>query len=390
MSGSRQDFDVVVVGGGAVGAATALGLVQAGRRVALLERHPRPEFSAATPVTRVATLNAASMALLEGLGVAEAVQQRRAHAFGRMAVWDANSRASLHFDADELGVPCLGWTVEHQALEASLWDALAASPAVLFPETDWRALDWRTDRIDVHLRGEGILGARLLVAADGARSPLRERAGIPVREHPYHASGVVATVLTAFPHQDTAWQRFDHSDILAFLPLSDGRCSIVWSQPDYAAESVLALDDAAFSQVLSEALGGRLGAIESVSPRAAFPLIGRHAEDYSRGRLVLVGDAAHTIHPLAGQGLNLGLGDVQALLEGLPQGVSQDPGHPGPLRAYTRQRRMQNELMLRSMEGLRWLFDSALTPVAVARAFGVEQVEHHPSLKRFFARQALG
>ena len=390
MKTSPDPFDCVVVGGGAVGAAVALGMAQAGHRVALVERKPRPVFADTVPVTRVATLNAASMALLEQLGVAEPVLRRRGHAFYRMAVWDANSGAALTFDADEMGVPALGWTVEHLALEASLWDALEATEAVLLPETRWRALDWRPDRIDLHLADRRVLGARLLVAADGAESPLRARAGIQVRRRPYHAKGVVATVATRFPHQDTAWQRFNHQQILAFLPLADGRCSIVWSQPEFDADDVLELDDAAFATALQEALGGRLGEIESVSPRAAWELVGRQAQDYNRGRLVLVGDAAHTIHPLAGQGLNLGLADVRELLRLLPAGPGSDPASPAALSAYTRSRRVENETMLRSMEALRWLFGSSLPLVASARALGVKQVDRTLALKRFFALRALG
>jgi 2-polyprenylphenol 6-hydroxylase len=390
MKTSPEIFDCVVVGGGAVGAAVALGMARAGRRVALVERRPRPVFSDTAPVTRVATLNAASMALLERLGVAEAVLRRRGHAFYRMEVWDANSDAALSFDADELGVPALGWTVEHLALEASLWDALDATEAVLLPDTGWRALDWRPDRIDLHLQDRRVLGARLLVAADGAESPLRTRAGIPVRRHRYHAKGVVATVATQFPHQDTAWQRFNHQQILAFLPLTDGRCSIVWSQPEFDADVVLELEDAAFARALQDALGGRLGEIESVSPRNAWELIGRQAQDYSRGRLVLVGDAAHTIHPLAGQGLNLGLADVRELLKRLPSGAGRDPACPAALAAYTRSRRLENEMMLRSMEGLRWLFGSSLPLVSSARALGVGTVDRTLALKRFFAMRALG
>ena len=390
MSGSVEHFDIVVVGGGAAGAATALGLARAGHRVLLLDRRRRPVFDEKAPVTRVATLNAASMELLAELGVRDAVLARRGHAFHGMDVWDAHSSAALHFDADDLGLPALGWTVEHLALESGLWEGLEAAGGTVLPETGWRALDWRADRIDLHLDGGRVLGARLLVAADGAESALRARAGIAVRRNPYHMTGVVATVATRFPHQDTAWQRFNGEEILAFLPLADGRCSIVWSLPEFESERVLSMDDTGFSEALRDALGGRLGDIVSTSPRVGWPLVGRQARDYVSGRLVLVGDAAHTIHPLAGQGLNLGFADVRALLEAVPAGAGVDPADPRALQAYTRSRRLDNELMLRSMEGLRWLFGSSLPPVAWARALGVGQVERHRLLKRFFALRALG
>jgi len=203
-------------------------------------------------------------------------------------------------------------------------------------------------------------------------------------------TGVVATVATRFPHQDTAWQRFNGEEILAFLPLADGRCSIVWSLPEFEAERVLSMDDTEFSEALRDALGGRLGDILSTSPRVGWPLVGRQARDYVSGRLVLVGDAAHTIHPLAGQGLNLGFADVRSLLLAVPAGAGADPADPRALQAYSRSRRLDNELMLRSMEGLRWLFGSSLPPVAWARALGVGQVDRHRLLKRFFALRALG
>lgn len=387
---SGDVHDCVIVGGGAVGAATALGLARAGRRVALVERNARPVFSPETPVTRVTTLNAASMNLLEDLGARPGIMSRRAHAFHGMEVWDAHSAARIRFDADDLGVPALGWTVELLALETSLWEALEAAGVDLFPGTGWRAVDWRSDRVDLHLDGGGLLSGRLLAAADGGESRLRQQAGIGVRRNPYRMSGVVATVRTRFPHEDTAWQRFNDEEIVAFLPLADGRSSIVWSMPDYAAGEVLALDDAEFSERLDQSFGGRLGGITAVEPRFVFPLVGRQANDYVHGRLVLLGDAAHTIHPLAGQGLNLGFGDVRALLDVLPEGAGSDPADPRSLRAYTRARRVENEIMLRSMEGLRWLFGSRGAVAMRARAAGVQQVDRTPWVKRFLALRALG
>jgi 2-octaprenylphenol hydroxylase len=387
---SDDIHDCVIVGGGAVGAATALGLARAGRRVALVERNARPVFTRETPVTRVTTLNAASMNLLQDLGARPGIMSRRAHAFHGMEVWDAHSAARIRFDADDLGVPALGWTVELLALETSLWEALEAAGVDLFPVTGWRAVDWRSDRVDLHLDGGGRLSGRLLLAADGGESRLRQQAGIGVRRNLYRMSGVVATVRTRFPHEDTAWQRFNDEEIVAFLPLADGRSSIVWSMPDYAAGEVLALDDAEFSERLDQSFGGRLGGITAVEPRFVFPLVGRQANDYVRGRLVLLGDAAHTIHPLAGQGLNLGFGDVRALLDVVPDGAGSDPADPRSLRAYTRARRLENEIMLRSMEGLRWLFGSRGSVAMRARAAGVQQVDRTPWIKRSLALRALG
>ena len=383
-------FDALVVGGGAVGAATALGLVQQGHRVALLERQPQPRFSHDTPVTRVTTLNAASVALLDRLAVWPTVSERRSLAFSGMEVWDSQSEARIRFDADEVGVPALGWTVELLALEASLWEALATTDAVLLAGQEWRALDWHDDHMVVHLDDGRALRARVVLAADGAESRLRTQAGIKVRREPYHASGVVATVGTELSHQDTAWQRFHQDAIVAFLPLADGRSSIVWSQPDYDAEVVAALSDTDFAAALETAFEQRLGRITSVSPRWVFPLVGRQARDYGTERLLLLGDAAHTIHPLAGQGLNLGLADVRALLDLFPRGATSDPGAQALLREFTRRRRLENELMLRSMEGLRSLFRASAPTWVSLRALGLRTVDRSQMLKRFFAYRALG
>jgi 2-octaprenylphenol hydroxylase len=398
MRSTIEDLDVLVVGGGPVGAALALGARQAGYRVGLLEQQAFPTFTPATPVTRVSTLNAAAMALLHDLGVAEAVLARRSLAFSDMEVWDAQSAARIHFAADTLGLPALGWTVEQRALEVSLWEALAAQGGQLFPQASWRALDAQEERVVLHLQDGRRLGAALVVAADGAESPLRTRMGIAVERRPYAMQALIATVRTQFPHAHTAWQRFDGANILAFLPLQDGRCSVVWSVPEALAETLGRFADPALAAALTEGLGRRLGTVEDVTDRACLPLVGRHARSYYHGRIVLVGDAAHTVHPLAGQGLNLGLADVQALLQVLQVPSGRDPAAPAGLRRYTQARRYENAWMLRAMEGMRWWFATPgmgeggvwATGVRRLRAWGVQQVDRQVLLKQFFVDRALG
>ncbi|MGM0553189.1 MAG: FAD-dependent monooxygenase [Pseudomonadota bacterium] len=384
-------LDVLVVGAGAVGGSVALGAARQGLRVGLLEQGEAPRFDASMPVTRVVTLNQASMGYLAELGVREALEARRAYAFSGMTVWDAHGPGHIRFEADELGVPALGWTVENAALEAVLWDAMEAAGVQLWPATRWHNLDPRPERVDLY--GEGaraLASARLVVAADGAHSPLRRRMGIAVAEQPYFARGVVATVATAQPHRDTAWQRFVDDQVIAFLPLADGCCSIVWSQPDGVAEETLGLDDDAFRLALERISDGCLGAITETSPRFAFPLIGRHARDYYAGRVVLAGDAAHTIHPLAGQGLNLGLADARALIDGLHGPARRDPGAETVLRAYTRARRAENGFMLHAMDGFRRLFGARLAGLPELRGLGVRVVDGAGPVKRRLALRAFG
>ena len=393
MTRKRADsvLDVLVVGAGAVGGAIALGAARQGLRVGLLERNAAPAFSDATPVTRVATLNMASMDFLAGLGLQEALEARRAHAFSGMLVWDAHGPAHIRFDADELGVPALGWTLEHAALETVLWAEMEAAGVVLWPETAWKTVDARPDRVDLYgNQHERIASARLLVAADGAHSPLRRWAGIPLHERDYQARGVVATVATERSHEDTAWQRFVGDQIIAFLPLADGRSSVVWSQPERAAEAMLALDDAGFCEALGEVFDHRLGQVTATSPRAGFPLVARHAVRYHRDRIVLAGDAAHTIHPLAGQGLNLGLADAHSLLDRLRGPGRRDPGAETVLRAYTRDRRPENALMQHAMDGFRLLFGAGVAGAAELRGLGVQLVDQTFPLKRRLALRAFG
>ncbi|WP_020146432.1 FAD-dependent monooxygenase [Thioalkalivibrio sp. ALJ15] len=388
-----ETLDVLVVGAGAVGGAVALGAARQGLRVGVLERNTAPQFDPETaPVTRVATLNSASMAFLDELGVREALEQRRAHAFSGMYVWDANGPGHIRFDADALGVPALGWTVELAALESVLWTELEAAGVALYPQTEWKTLDRRPDRVDVYAdQRQPIASARLLVAADGARSRVRDYVGIPFTGHDYDARGIVATITTEHPHQDTAWQRFVEDRIIALLPLADGRCSIVWSQPEWpAAEDTLALDDAAFCAALEQETDGCLGAITATSPRASFPLTARHAKTYHSGRVVLAGDAAHTIHPLAGQGLNLGLADARTLVDGLRGPARHDPGAETVLRAYTRARRPENAFMQRAMDGFKLLFGTQAAGLPELRGLGLRLVDQADPVKRRLARRAFG
>lgn len=356
----RGQLDAVIVGGGVVGAACALALAALDLEVALVEgREPQP-WSADAPDLRVYAFAADNAATLARLGVWEAVRSARAQPYRRMRVWDAGGGGELAFDADSLGRAQLGWIVENNLLVDRLWAELPGAGVRLYCPARLEACE--QDETGVRLRLEdGIrLDARLAIAADGAASTLRALAGLEVASHDYRQSGVVAFIETAQPHQDTAWQRFLDTGPLAVLPFTEGRSSIVWTLPEQEAARVVALDGDAFDRELTAAFGARLGPMRAVSQRVAFPLRRQHADDYVAGRVLLVGDAAHVVHPLAGQGVNLGLRDVSALSETIAAAQSRqvdwDTSHR--LQRWSRQRRSDNAAAAYAFEGINRLFSN--------------------------------
>jgi 2-octaprenylphenol hydroxylase len=248
------------------------------------------------------------------------------------------------------------------------------------------------EAVRLELNNGEVLQTRLLVGADGARSWVREQCGIAVTSTDYHQRAVVATVRTEQPHRDTAWQRFLPGGPLAFLPLPEGYCSIVWSTTPEHADALLAMDETAFCAALTDAFAARLGKVQSAVGRAAFPLSAQHAGRYVQPRIALVGDAAHTIHPLAGQGVNLGFADSAALAEVLIAALQkrQDIGSLGVLRRYERWRKGENLLMLEVMTGFQKLFGSELTAVRQARNLGLNLVQRLMPVKNLIIRRAMG
>jgi 2-polyprenylphenol 6-hydroxylase len=386
-------LDVAVVGGGMVGAATALALARAGFSVALVDAREPAAWAAAHEVDlRVVGLAASSIQLLDELGVWHAIRDGRASPYERMVVWDAENGATLHFDATDEGRDVLGYIVENNLVQAVLWHALDDAGVRRIVPAEVTGYSLREDRAQLELADGQVLSARLVVAADGADSPLRSMVGIGTHGRDYAQRGVVAHIATARPHERTAWQRFLPTGPLAFLPLADGRCSIVWSLPESEAQRVLALDDAAFRGALGVASDFRLGPIESVTRRAAFPLRLKLADRYELGRLVLLGDAAHAVHPLAGQGVNLGLRDVAELRETLVEArkAGRDFAATHVLRRYARRRRSADELDARSFDALARIYSWTASPLVTARGFGVRLVDRLTPLKRALSRHAAG
>jgi 2-octaprenyl-3-methyl-6-methoxy-1,4-benzoquinol hydroxylase len=359
----RGGVDVAVSGGGVVGAACALALARAGLEVALVEGTSPSPWQRERPDLRVYAFAADNAALLQDLGISNSVRDARAHPYRRMRVWDAAGGGELAFDADAFGRSELGWIVEHGLLLDRLWAVLPGAGVRVHCPARVAALeqaDAGTDGVRLQLDDGTRLQARIAIAADGAQSTLRALAGLEVDRHDYAQRGVVAYVATERPHEDTAWQRFLPGGPLAFLPCADGSSSIVWTLPDADAGRVLVLDDDAFGRALTQAFDARLGAVRAVSPRAAFPLRRQLVRDYVAGRVLVLGDAAHVVHPLAGQGVNLGLRDVAALRDGIlaAQRARRDWDAPSLLSRWARARKSENVLAAHAFDGINRLYGS--------------------------------
>lgn len=404
MDSTATDFDILIVGGGMAGAALAcaLGAADTGWRIGLVEQAP-PQDTDMGPVDdsllgfelRVSALSLASQYFLDRLGVWRDIQARRASPYTGMYVWDAEGTGHIEFQAADLYEPALGHIVENRVTQTALWRRLRQLPVE--PLAD-RVLAWQPlERGSQVILGDGrTLRARLVVAADGADSPLRRMAGIGTREWDYQQMAIVATVATEQSHQRIAWQRFLDTGPLAFLPLRgrDGAqfSSIVWSTTPEAAQRLLALDDAAFRQELGLAFEHRLGSVTGVSRRAAFPLRQRHAKTYVRPGLALVADAAHTIHPLAGQGINLGLLDVAVLADELLRARERELAIDdlAVLGRYQRRRMGHNLGMMAVMEGFKQLFGADALPLRWMRNTGMRLLNGHGLLKNRIVAQAMG
>ena len=386
-------LDVAVVGGGMVGAAAALALVKAGFATALLEARPPQPWNAADEVDlRVVGLAPSSIALLDGLGVWTSIREARSGPYARMHVWDSENGAAIDFDAADEGRDLLGHIVENSLVQWTLWQALEAAGVRRLCPAEVRGIETREDRVVLELVDGDSLGTRLVVAADGAASPLRDMVGIATCGRDYAQRAVVAHVATERSHGRTAWQRFLPSGPLAMLPLADGRSSIVWSLPEAEAQRVLALDDAAFRQELGVASDFRLGRILSSTKRAAFPLRLQLAKTYQAERFVLLGDAAHAVHPLAGQGVNLGLRDVAELRDVLAaaRDVGSDFAAAHVLRRYARRRRSADTLDARGFDALARIYAWQSPPLVAARGLGVRLLDRLAPLKRRLAEHAAG
>lgn len=396
--------DVVIVGAGLVGSAMACSLAaeDEGLRIVVIEPGAEPlcyqgeEFD-----PRVVALTRSSQELLESVGVWDEILAERACPYTDMDVWDAAGTGQIHFDCREVQQLNLGHIVENSVVTRALLKRMSgfANITLLQPAlVSDRVVEHGSSRL--LLKDGREVSAPLVIAADGANSKLRQLAGIETREWDYGHHAIVTTVRTEKPHQHTAWQRFLDTGPLAFLPmqleLADGvdshYSSIVWSIEPEQANQLMALDDEQFMLRLSEAFEYRLGAVTGAAQRFSFPLRQRHALHYAEDGLALIGDAAHTIHPLAGQGVNLGFLDAAALAtEVLRARRRQLPlSEPSILKRYQRNRKSHNLGMMSLMEGFKRLFSANDLPIRWVRNEGMRRLNSVSILKNAVAKQAMG
>ncbi|ENV4203024.1 FAD-dependent 2-octaprenylphenol hydroxylase [Escherichia coli] len=390
-----QSVDVAIVGGGMVGLAVACGLQGSGLRVAVLEqRVPEPLAADAPPQLRVSAINAASEKLLTRLGVWQDILSRRASCYHGMEVWDKDSFGHISFDDQSMGYSHLGHIVENSVIHYALWNkAQQSSDITLLAPAELQQVAWGENETFLTLKDGSMLTARLVIGADGANSWLRNKADIPLTFWDYQHHALVATIRTEEPHDAVARQVFHGEGILAFLPLSDPHlCSIVWSLSPEEAQRMQQASEDEFNRALNIAFDNRLGLCKVESARQVFPLTGRYARQFAAHRLALVGDAAHTIHPLAGQGVNLGFMDAAELIAELKRLHRQgkDIGQYIYLRRYERSRKHSAALMLAGMQGFRDLF-SGINPVKkLLRDIGLKLADTLPGVKPQLIRQAMG
>ncbi len=389
--------DICIVGAGPVGATLACLLAGQGREVALIDRAPLPPMEHPDFDGRAYAIAAGSRRVLDQAGVWDTLPFPAGpiHAIrvsdGRLG--RPASPLFLHFDAEEAGSGPFGWMVEARSLRMALNARLHALPGVRLFAPAEAAVERGADGAVVRIAGGPAIACRLVVAAEGRGSALRRQAGIPVTHLPYGQTGMVGAMAHEHPHQGGALEHFLPAGPFAQLPMAptEGASNLsafVWTERTAMAERIMALDDADFGRELSRRMNGHLGAVRPLGRRWSYPLSAMIVHRYTDTRLALIGDAAHGIHPIAGQGLNLGFRDVAGLASLLAG--AEDPGSPELLRRYQAARRPDNLLMLAATDALDRLFSNDRRLVRLARDVGIAAVHRLPPLKRLFMRQAMG
>jgi 2-octaprenylphenol hydroxylase len=390
----NERFEVIVAGGGMVGAAVACALGHGGVRTALLDKAaPLREWPPEPVDIRVSALTRASQRMLECLEAWPAMVRRGVSPYREMRVFDVRGGGELHFDCADTEYGELGHIVENRVTVAALWDVLDTLDSVTrITPAAVSGIETEPDGVRLRLDDGRTFAADLVVGADGHDSLLRKLAGIGVTGWDYGQHGLVATVSTELSHRATAWQRFLDEGPLAFLPLANGQCSIVWTLHSDTAKAHLALPEADFLAALEQAAGGLLGRMLAVGPRAAFPLRFQYANSYTADHLALAGDAAHVMHPLAGQGANAGFLDAAAIAEVILEARREQRSLAGRglLRRYERWRKGDNLLMMGGMDALNKIFAIRTAGLSELRSAGMGWVDRVGLLKNYFNRYAMG
>ncbi len=390
--------DLLIVGAGMVGSALALALQGSGLNIIVLDGGPldvKPFDSQSPFEPRVSALSGASQRILQRLGAWDGIASRRASPYGEMQVWDGSGTGQIHFSASSVHAEVLGHIVENRVVQDALLDRLHDSDIGLLANARLEQMRRSGDDWLLTLADGRLLRAPLVVAADGANSAVRRLTGTETREWDYLHHAIVTSVRTANSHRKTAWQRFTDNGPLAFLPLErEGEhwCSIVWSVTPGESERLMTLDDETFCRELEQAFEGQLGSVISADPRLCVPLRQRHAKRYVAQGLALIGDAAHTIHPLAGQGVNLGFLDAAVLAEVLLHAAERGErlADVRVLSRFERRRMPHNLALMAAMEGFERLFQADPLPLRWLRNTGLKVVNQLPEAKAIFVRQALG
>ncbi|MBW8184014.1 FAD-dependent monooxygenase [Shewanella nanhaiensis] len=390
---STKTYDVAIVGGGMVGLATAIGLAMESLRVVVIDAGETQAVTG-SPKLRVSAINKASQRLLQNIGAWSYLDEARLSPYQKMAVWDKDSLGKISFDAHSLSEQYLGSIIENDNIAHALVKRAAEFDEITHIENhklDKIAFGEREAWLTLD-NGDNV-SAALVIGADGANSWVREQCKIPMTFWDYGHHAIVATVRTEIPHQDTARQVFLKDGPLAFLPLYENNlCSIVWSVPPAKAQQLLEGEKQAFERTLTAEFDGRMGMCQLECDPQAFPLRMRYARHFVRHRLLLAGDAAHTIHPLAGQGVNLGFLDAAAIIQTLSELKleGKDLGDYGNLRALERWRKADALEMIAAMEGFKRLFEGSHPVKKALRDFGLNLVDNFSPAKTLFMQQAMG
>ncbi len=390
----KLDYDLVIVGRGVTGGVMAALMSQSDLKIGIIEGRDinLDDTDLNKPDPRVFAITRASEHIFRAAGIWDDLAAQSMGHFREMNVWDAHGEGSIHFHSKNLCQPTLGYIIENHRIQNALNNVLKNKKNVelICPEKVNQFIV-NSDHAELFLESGKRLKTKLIVAADGANSKIRELANIKNKQHDYQQTAIVCSVKTQLAHEDVARQRFMQTGPLAFLPLAEpNTCSIVWSTTPEQATELIDMEQKAFHQTLEEAFDSTLGSVLQTTQRYSFPLSRAHAKNYVEDRIALIGDAAHRVHPLAGQGANLGILDAATLTEVLLKETGQDIGRRNLLRKYERWRKGENLSIIAAMDAFKYIFGSEKKPVASVRNFGLSTVDSLPFVKNFIMHRAMG